>query len=161
MTKTRLRPPTLPDAAPLEHLLHAHRASDRQDSLRNYAKKDSAKLSFSVLNRHIRPDTITADFAWASVIQLVELMQLCLIFSRCGASLLWSDLVRTRRIWALLATVFVGQADDIVFTEVTAGLNLDQFERNLAGVGKPVNGTDWNVSRFIFREPSGISVPIS
>ena len=47
------------------------------------------------------------------------------------------------------APIIVFDADDIVFTEIAPGLNLDQFKRNLAWILQPVHGADRNVNRFI------------
>ena len=46
--------------------------------------------------------------------------------------------------------VIVLDTDDVVLTEVAAGLDLDQFEQDLAGIFQPVNRADRNVDRFIF-----------
>src|ERR1700722_7177099 len=48
------------------------------------------------------------------------------------------------------SAVRVIQPYDVVLAEITSGLNLDQFERNLAGIGKAMNAADRDVSGFIF-----------
>ena len=51
-----------------------------------------------------------------------------------------------RRDRASVPPVLVGETYDIVLTEIAANLNLDQFERYFAGIGKAVNTADRDVS---------------
>jgi hypothetical protein len=45
--------------------------------------------------------------------------------------------------------VIILNADDVVLAEITAGLNLDQFQQNLAGVFQPVDGADRDIDRLV------------
>ena len=45
--------------------------------------------------------------------------------------------------------VDVVDADDVVLAEIAAGLHLDQFQRDLAPVGEPVNRADRDVDRLV------------
>lgn len=45
--------------------------------------------------------------------------------------------------------IIVFDPDDIVFAEIAAGLNLDQFQRDLAGILQSVLRADRNVDRLI------------
>jgi hypothetical protein len=47
------------------------------------------------------------------------------------------------------APVNVVEPDDIIFTEIAAGLHLDQFERNLSQICQPMDSADWNVGRLV------------
>ena len=47
-------------------------------------------------------------------------------------------------------SVHVFEAHDIVFAEIGAALDLDEFERHFARVGEPVVGSGRNVGRLIF-----------
>ena len=47
------------------------------------------------------------------------------------------------------AIIGVLEADDIILAEIDADLNLDQFERDEAGIGEAVHGADRDVGRFI------------
>src|ERR1700761_9453974 len=47
------------------------------------------------------------------------------------------------------AFIIVFDADDVILAEITAGLDLDQFQQDLAGVFQPVDGTDRDVDRFV------------
>ena len=47
------------------------------------------------------------------------------------------------------ALVIVLDTDDVVLAEVTSGLNLDQFQEDLAGIFQPVDGSDRDVDRFV------------
>src|SRR5262249_13154262 len=40
------------------------------------------------------------------------------------------------------AIIGVLEADDVILTEINANLNLDQFERDEAGIGETVHGAD-------------------
>ena len=48
------------------------------------------------------------------------------------------------------AVVNILDADDVVFAEIAAGLHLDQFEIDLAGVGQTMFAADRQVNRFVF-----------
>jgi hypothetical protein len=50
----------------------------------------------------------------------------------------------------LPAAIDVVQPYDVVLAEVASDLNLDQFEWNLARIGKPMNAPDGNVARLVF-----------
>ena len=50
----------------------------------------------------------------------------------------------------LPAPVDVVEAHDVVLAEIAADLHLDQFERDLAGIGEPMNAADRDVDRFVF-----------
>src|ERR1700680_4819820 len=50
---------------------------------------------------------------------------------------------------ALAAFVNIFLPDDVVFPEIAAGLHLDQFERDLAGVGEAVNRADRDIGRLV------------
>ena len=50
----------------------------------------------------------------------------------------------------LSAAIDVVQPHDVVLAEVAADLHLDQFERNLAGIGKPMNAPDGDIDRLVF-----------
>src|SRR5690606_22609557 len=50
------------------------------------------------------------------------------------------------------ATIGVDDADDIVLSEISAGLHLDEVQRNLAGVFQPVDGAQGYVSRLVFMQ---------
>jgi hypothetical protein len=45
----------------------------------------------------------------------------------------------------LLPVVNIIKAYDVVLAEIASNLNLDQFERNFSGVGKPMNAADRDV----------------
>ena len=45
--------------------------------------------------------------------------------------------------------IIVLNPNDIVLAEIAAGLDLDQFQRDLAGVFQPVHGADRDVDRFV------------
>src|SRR4051812_48160318 len=47
------------------------------------------------------------------------------------------------------AAVNIVQADDIIFPQIAPGLDLDQFERNLARISQPVHRPDGNIDRFV------------
>src|SRR5580692_7225452 len=50
----------------------------------------------------------------------------------------------------LLATAIdILEADDVVLAEVAAGLHLDEFERDLARIGEPVNGADRDIGGLV------------
>ena len=51
---------------------------------------------------------------------------------------------------ALSASVDVVEAHDVVLSDIAADLHLDQFERDLAGIGEPVNAFDWDINGFVF-----------
>src|ERR1700722_14524456 len=53
------------------------------------------------------------------------------------------------RLAQLRALIVVLDADDVVLAEVAAGLALDQFQHNLAGIFQPVDGADRNIDRFV------------
>jgi len=46
--------------------------------------------------------------------------------------------------------IIIFNPNDVVLTEITSGLNLNQFQDNLAGVFQPMSGTDRDVDRLIF-----------
>src|SRR5262249_35441800 len=50
-----------------------------------------------------------------------------------------------------LRTAFINiiEPDDVVLAEITTGLHLDQFERDLAGIGEAVNRADRDISRLV------------
>src|SRR6266446_5580963 len=50
----------------------------------------------------------------------------------------------------LPTAIDVVQPHDIVFAEVASHLHLDQFERNLAGIGKPMNAPNGDIARLVF-----------
>src|ERR1700722_12863128 len=45
--------------------------------------------------------------------------------------------------------VIVLDPDDVVLTEIAAGLNLDQLQQYLAGFLQPMHGADRNIDRFV------------
>src|SRR5580704_10082114 len=50
----------------------------------------------------------------------------------------------------LVTAVLVGETDDVVFAEIAADLNLDQFERYRAGIGKAMHTADRDIDRLVF-----------
>src|SRR4029077_6423698 len=42
------------------------------------------------------------------------------------------------------------QPYDVVFAKIAANLHLDQFERNLAGIGEPMNAPNGDIDRLVF-----------
>src|SRR5262249_62034037 len=50
----------------------------------------------------------------------------------------------------LPAAIAAAQPHDVVLAEVASHLHLDQFERNLAGIGKPMNAPDGDIARLVF-----------
>src|SRR5262249_49367960 len=46
-------------------------------------------------------------------------------------------------------SVDVVEAHDIVLAEIAADLHLDQFERDLAGIGEPMNAADRDIDRLV------------
>src|SRR6478735_2309456 len=54
------------------------------------------------------------------------------------------------------AAVSVLEADDVVFAEVAAGLDFDDFERNRAGVAQAVRFAQRNVGRLILGQQHGL-----
>src|SRR5580658_8358376 len=48
--------------------------------------------------------------------------------------------------------VIVLDANDIVLAEITAGLNLDKFEIDLAGVGEAMGRADRQIDRFVLMD---------
>src|SRR5215468_1814794 len=50
----------------------------------------------------------------------------------------------------LSASVEIVQANDVIIAQIAPDLHLDQFERDLAGVGEAMNAPDRDVDRFIF-----------
>ena len=50
---------------------------------------------------------------------------------------------------SLGAAIIVLDADDVVFAQIAAGLNLDQVKRYLAWIFQPVNGADRDIDRFV------------
>jgi hypothetical protein len=51
----------------------------------------------------------------------------------------------------------VVEADDIVFSEIRAALDLDELERHLAGIGEAMTGTGGDVGRLILLEDRVLS----
>src|SRR5258708_35749166 len=49
----------------------------------------------------------------------------------------------------LTALIVIFDPDDIVLAQITSGLNLDQFQRNLAGIFHPMGRSDWDIDRFV------------
>src|ERR1700722_10802904 len=47
------------------------------------------------------------------------------------------------------ALIIILDADDVILAEIAAGLDLDQFQQDLAGVFEPVDGPDREVDRFV------------
>jgi len=47
------------------------------------------------------------------------------------------------------APIIILDAHDVVLAEITAGLNLDQFQQNLAGIFQPVDRADRDMDRFV------------
>ena len=45
--------------------------------------------------------------------------------------------------------VVILDADDVVLAKITPGLNLDQFQQNLARIFQPVDGADRDIDRFV------------
>src|ERR1043166_7595468 len=56
---------------------------------------------------------------------------------------------RATRSSGLSALVNILEPDDVVLAEIAAGLNFDQFERNLAGIGEPMHGPDRDIGRLV------------
>src|SRR5262249_29336142 len=50
----------------------------------------------------------------------------------------------------LAADVDVVETYDVAVAEVAADLHLDQLERNLAGIGEPMNAADRDIDRLVF-----------
>src|SRR5215831_5093010 len=50
----------------------------------------------------------------------------------------------------LPASVDVVEAHDVVLAEIATDLHLDQFERDLAGIGEPMNAADRDIDGFVF-----------
>ena len=48
--------------------------------------------------------------------------------------------------------IIVLDAHDVIFAEITAGLDLDQFQIDLAGIFKTVPGPDRNINRFVLMQ---------
>ena len=46
-------------------------------------------------------------------------------------------------------SVDVVEAHDVVLAEIAADLHLDQFERDLAGIGEPMDAADRDIDRFV------------
>src|ERR1700710_101376 len=49
----------------------------------------------------------------------------------------------------LRALIVILDTDDVVLAEIAPGLNLDQFQQNLAGIFQPVDGADRDIDRFV------------
>ena len=47
------------------------------------------------------------------------------------------------------APIIILDTDDVILAEITAGLNLDQFQQNLAGIFQPVDRADRDIDRFV------------
>src|SRR6185437_6344392 len=47
------------------------------------------------------------------------------------------------------STIVVLDSNDVVLTKIAPGLDLDQFERNFAGIFQPMRRADRNVDRFV------------
>jgi hypothetical protein len=47
------------------------------------------------------------------------------------------------------APIIILDTDDVVLAEITAGLNLDQFQQNLAGIFQPVDRADRDIDRLV------------
>src|SRR4030081_1898623 len=47
------------------------------------------------------------------------------------------------------APVIVLDPDDVVLAEIAAGLDLDQFQQNLAGIFQPMDRADRDMDRFV------------
>src|ERR1043166_7577477 len=62
------------------------------------------------------------------------------------------DQCNTRHDEVLVALVNIVQPDDVVLAEVASGLDLDQFEGNLAGIGEAVSRADRDIRRLVLME---------
>src|SRR5437667_9352270 len=51
---------------------------------------------------------------------------------------------------SLAAPIDVVEAHDVVLAEIAADLHLDQFERDLARIGEPMNAADRDIDGFVF-----------
>ncbi len=47
------------------------------------------------------------------------------------------------------APIIILDADDVVLAEIAAGLNLDQFQQNLAGIFQPMDRADRDMDRLV------------
>ena len=56
------------------------------------------------------------------------------------------------------SAIIIFDADDIILAEITPGLDLDQFELDLAGIFQAMLRPDRNVARFIFMHDLGLVV---
>src|SRR6516165_12174294 len=68
-----------------------------------------------------------------------------------SAQLLW--MARAKPGWKVLllsTPVNIVEAHDVVLAEIAADLHLDQFERDLAGIGEPMNAPDRDIDGFVF-----------
>ena len=45
--------------------------------------------------------------------------------------------------------IIIFNPDDVVFTEIASGLDLNQLQEDLAGIFQPVDGTDRDIDRFV------------
>ena len=57
-----------------------------------------------------------------------------------------------------VAAVLVVEAYDVVLAEIAADLHLDQFERDLAGIGEPMDAADRDVDRFVLVDRADVAV---
>jgi hypothetical protein len=58
----------------------------------------------------------------------------------------------------LLAGIDIVETHDVVFAEIGADLHLDQFERDLSGIGEPVRAADRNIDRVVFLHRADLAV---
>jgi hypothetical protein len=47
------------------------------------------------------------------------------------------------------APIIILDTDDVVLAKIAAGLHLDQFQQNLAGIFQPVDRADRNIDRLV------------
>src|SRR5262249_976938 len=68
-----------------------------------------------------------------------------------SAQLLWMGRAKPGWKVLLLSTpVNIVEAHDVVLAEIAADLHLDQFERDLARIGEPMNAADRDIDGFVF-----------
>lgn len=57
----------------------------------------------------------------------------------------------------LIPAVFIIEPNNVIFAQVAAGLDFNQFKRDFAWVSQPVNAADRNVGRFVFMDDATFS----
>lgn len=63
----------------------------------------------------------------------------------------WSSFSLSDRVGLpLTSMIIVFDSNDVVFSQIAAGLDFDQLERNFSGVLQSVRRADWNIDRLVF-----------